>query len=99
MHGAGTGDAANNTLLLERLAGIPEAQRTARYRCVVAYLETSLGKPQLVEASCEGRILTAPRGRGGFGYDPLFFSIELGLTFPEPPPPPKPPVSPPRPAI
>jgi XTP/dITP diphosphohydrolase len=83
MHGAGTGDAANNTLLLERLAGIPEAQRTARYRCVVAYLETPLAKPQLVEASCEGRILTAPRGSGGFGYDPLFFSIELGQTFAE----------------
>jgi XTP/dITP diphosphohydrolase len=83
MHGAGAGDAANNALLLERLAGIPEAQRTARYRCVVAYLETPLGKPQLVEASCEGQILTAPRGSGGFGYDPLFFAIELGQTFAE----------------
>ena len=83
MHGAGAGDAANNALLLARLAGIPEAQRTARYRCVVAYLETPLAKPQLVEASCEGRILTAPRGGGGFGYDPLFFSIELGQTFGE----------------
>jgi XTP/dITP diphosphohydrolase len=49
----------------------------------VAYLETPLGKPQLVEASCEGRILTAPRGSGGFGYDPLFLSIELGQTFGE----------------
>jgi XTP/dITP diphosphohydrolase len=83
MHGAGAGEAANNTLLLERLAGVPDVQRTARYRCVVAYLETPLGKPQLVEASCEGRILTAPQGRGGFGYDPLFFSIELGQTFGE----------------
>lgn len=83
MHGAGAGDAANNTLLLERLAGVPDAQRTARYRCVVAYLEMPLGKPQLVEASCEGRILTAPRGSGGFGYDPLFLSIELGQTFAE----------------
>lgn len=83
MHGAGAGDAANNALLLERLAGIPEPQRTARYRCVVAYLETPLGKPHLVEASCEGRILTAPRGKGGFGYDPLFFSVELGQTFAE----------------
>jgi XTP/dITP diphosphohydrolase len=83
MHGAGAGDAANNALLLERLAGIPDAQRTARYRCVVAYLDTPLAKPQLVEASCEGRILAAPRGRGGFGYDPLFFSTDLSQTFAE----------------
>ena len=85
MHGAGSGDAANNALLLERLAGVPEAQRTARYRCVVAYLEAPLAKPQLVEATCEGRILEAPHGSGGFGYDPLFFSTDLGMTFAEAP--------------
>ena len=86
MHGAGgTGDGANNALLVERLAGVPDEQRTARYRCVVAYLDTPLAKPQLVEATCEGRILSAPRGSGGFGYDPLFFSTELGMTFAEAP--------------
>jgi XTP/dITP diphosphohydrolase len=86
MHGAGgTGDAANNALLLERLAGVPDEQRTARYRCVVAYLDTPLAKPQLVEATCDGRILTQPRGTGGFGYDPLFFSSDLGMTFAEAP--------------
>jgi len=85
MHGAGAGDAANNALLLERLAGVPDEQRTARYRCVVAYLDTPLAKPQLVEATCEGRILTAPRGGGGLGYDPLFFSSDLGMTFAEAP--------------
>jgi XTP/dITP diphosphohydrolase len=85
MHGAGEGgsDAANNALLLERLAGVPEAQRTARYRCVVAYLDAPLAKPQLVEATCDGRILLAPRGTAGFGYDPLFYSDELGTTFAE----------------
>src|SRR2546425_8545706 len=83
MHGAGVGDAANNALLLERLAAVPDEQRTARYRCVVAYLETPLAKPQLVEATCEGRVLTAPRGSGGFGYDPLFFSTDLEMTFAE----------------
>jgi XTP/dITP diphosphohydrolase len=85
-HGFGAGltqDAANNALLLERLAGIPEARRTARYRCVVAYLETPTASPELVEATCEGRILTAPRGEGGFGYDPLFFSDDLGRGFGE----------------
>ncbi len=76
-------DAANNALLLERLAEVAEERRTARYRCVVAYLETPLAKPQFVEATCEGRILTAPRGSEGFGYDPLFYSTELGMTFAE----------------
>ena len=90
MHGAaprGPGDtgvaAANNALLLERLAEVPEERRTARYRCVVAHVETPLAKPELVEATCEGRILLAPRGDGGFGYDPLFLSDELQLSFAE----------------
>ncbi|HYT72587.1 MAG TPA: non-canonical purine NTP pyrophosphatase [Gemmatimonadales bacterium] len=78
-------DAANNALLLERLAGVPPALRTARYRCVVAYVETAIAKPELVEATCEGRILTAPRGTGGFSYDPLFFSDDLQMTFAEAP--------------
>ena len=85
MHGRGEGDAANNALLLERLAGVPDERRTARYRCVVAYLDTPLAKPQLVEATCEGRILTEPRGTSGFGYDPLFLSSELGMSFAEAP--------------
>ena len=74
-------DAANNALLLKRLEGLPEEQRGARYRCVVAYLESPHAAPQLVEATCEGRILTAPEGEGGFGYDPLFWSPELGSSF------------------
>lgn len=92
MHGTaprGPGDAgvaaANNALLLERLAGVPDERRTARYRCVVAHVETPLAKPELVEATCEGRILAAPRGDGGFGYDPLFLSEELQLSFAEAP--------------
>jgi XTP/dITP diphosphohydrolase len=79
---AGT-DADNNALLLEQLAGIPEAQRAARYRCVVAFLATPSSGPEIVEATCEGFILTEPRGPGGFGYDPLFFSPELNMTFAE----------------
>ena len=78
-------DAANNALLLKRLEGVPEAARTARYHCVVAYLETPVAAPQLVEAACEGRILEAARGVGGFGYDPLFWSVDLGMTFAEAP--------------
>src|SRR5216110_4127565 len=69
MHGAGAGDAANNALLLERLAGVPDAQRTARYRCVVAFLSVPSGVPEIVEATCEGFVLPEPRGTGGFGYE------------------------------
>jgi XTP/dITP diphosphohydrolase len=85
-HAVGPGqslDDANNALLLARLAGIPEAQRTARYRCVVAYLETPSAAPEIVEATCEGRILSQLRGSGGFGYDPLFFSDDLQRGFGE----------------
>jgi XTP/dITP diphosphohydrolase len=79
-------DAANNALLLEQLAGMPEARRTARYRCIVAFLATPSSVPEIVEATCDGFILTEPRGKGGFGYDPLFFSPELHMTFGEAPP-------------
>lgn len=79
-------DAANNALLLERLAHVPQGRRTARYRCIVAYLETPTAVPELVEALCEGVILTALRGPGGFGYDPLFFSTDLQMSFGEAPP-------------
>ncbi len=82
----GPPDAANNALLLERLAGVEAERRTARYRCVVAYLERPVAAPQLVEATCEGLILSAPRGTGGFGYDPLFLSTDLQTSFAEAPP-------------
>jgi XTP/dITP diphosphohydrolase len=78
-------DAANNALLLARLDGIPDADRTAQYRCVVAHLDSATAPPEVVEAACEGRILTAPAGTGGFGYDPLFFSTELSRGFGEVP--------------
>jgi XTP/dITP diphosphohydrolase len=90
LHGRGSGrmgvstqDAANNALLLEKLEGVPVARRTARYRCVLAYLQTPISKPELVEAACEGHILLEPRGPGGFGYDPLFFSTDLQMSFGE----------------
>lgn len=76
-------DAANNVELLRRLLGAPEARRRARYRCVLVYLPEPGAVPRTFEGACGGRILEAPRGEGRFGYDPLFFSDELGRAFGE----------------
>jgi XTP/dITP diphosphohydrolase len=76
-------DAANNAELLRRLAGAPAERRRARYRCVVVYLPAPGAGPVTFEGICSGSIVAAPRGRGGFGYDPLFLSAELGRTFGE----------------
>jgi XTP/dITP diphosphohydrolase len=76
-------DAGNNAELLRRLAGAPERRRAARYRCVLVYLQTPGAVPTVCQGDCSGRILEAPRGGNGFGYDPLFFSEELGKTFGE----------------
>jgi len=71
--GEGAGDAANNARLLRELEDVPDAARTARYRCAVAYQRHSGDPAPIVcEASWEGWIARAPRGSGGFGYDPLF---------------------------
>jgi XTP/dITP diphosphohydrolase len=76
-------DAANNAELIRRLAGAPEAKRLARYRCVIVFLKSAGDIPTVCQGDCTGRILEAPRGTEGFGYDPLFFSDELGKTFGE----------------
>jgi XTP/dITP diphosphohydrolase len=76
-------DAANNAELLRRLAGAPESRRLARYRCVLFYLPSYGAVPTICQGDCTGRILDAPRGTNGFGYDPYFFSDELGKTFGE----------------
>ena len=73
---------ANNERLLRELRGIPRERRTARFRCVLALVR---GPEDIVlaEGICEGRILEAPRGGGGFGYDPLFLPDGEELTFAE----------------
>jgi XTP/dITP diphosphohydrolase len=76
-------DAANNAELIRRLVGATGARRSARYRCVLVYLARHGAVPATFEGICAGRILEAPRGDGGFGYDPYFFSDELGKTFGE----------------
>lgn len=69
--GPGRDDAARVTLLLQELATVQQTQRSARFVCVVA-LVTPDGDSVTARGSCEGRILAAPRGEGGFGYDPVF---------------------------
>ena len=79
-------DAANNAKLLAALAGVPAERRTARFRSVLALADPAgpLGDGVLTaEGIAEGVVLDAPRGTGGFGYDPLFLFPPLGQTFAE----------------
>jgi XTP/dITP diphosphohydrolase len=72
--------AANIAKLLDALHDVPEAQRTARFVCVLALLRHADDpQPLIAEGVWEGRILLAPRGDGGFGYDPVFFDAERGM--------------------
>jgi XTP/dITP diphosphohydrolase len=81
--GAGTGDAANNALLLKQLSQTPDDRRSARFVCALA-LANPQGKVILTtRAHVEGRILHEERGTNGFGYDPLFLIEELGKTTAE----------------
>ena len=77
-------DERNNARLLERLAEVPEGQRTGRYWCVLVYLRHAEDPvPLIVQRSWEGEILAHPRGEGGFGYDPLFWLPEQGMSVAE----------------
>ena len=76
---------ANIRKLLQALAAAPPSGRTARFRCVLV-VACPNGATLLAEGSCEGRIMEAPRGRSGFGYDPVFLYLPLKLTFAEIPP-------------
>ena len=69
-------------ILLQRLAGVPAANRTARYRCVLVAARDGLPF-HTAQGSVEGLILDSPRGTGGFGYDPLFYLPTLDRTMAE----------------
>ena len=75
-------DETNNSKLLRLLKDVPAANRTARFRCVIA-IAAADGTVQTADGACEGLILNAPRGRNGFGYDPVFFVPDKNLTFAE----------------
>lgn len=92
--GPGCTYADNNAKLLQELAGVAEPQRTARFRCVIAIATPGPAaadfdarvrgcRVTLHEGRVEGRILNAPRGAGGFGYDPVFWIPELSRTLAE----------------
>ncbi|HSG61048.1 MAG TPA: RdgB/HAM1 family non-canonical purine NTP pyrophosphatase [Pseudomonadales bacterium] len=80
--GPGATDTINNAELLRRLEGIET--RTARYHCVLVFMRHANDPvPLICHAAWEGTILTAPRGEGGFGYDPLFWLQEHQCTAAE----------------
>jgi XTP/dITP diphosphohydrolase len=80
--GPGLDDRGRVRHLLALIEHVPDAQRTARFRCVIA-LAAPDGSVRTVEAACEGLVVREPLGAGGFGYDPVFFYPPLGLTFGE----------------
>jgi XTP/dITP diphosphohydrolase len=69
-------------LLLERLKGKPPRERGCRFVCVIAVADPE-GRVRLCEGACLGLVAEAPRGEGGFGYDPIFYLPELGKTMAE----------------
>jgi XTP/dITP diphosphohydrolase len=80
--GPGAGDQANLDKLLVALEGVPPERRTARFRCAAVLVDPDVGEWH-AEAAWEGRLLDAPRGSGGFGYDPVFLPEGWELTSAE----------------
>lgn len=72
--GSNADDVANNTKLLNELADVPDADRTARFQCVLVYMRHAKDPmPLICEGTWEGSILHETKGPNGFGYDPLFY--------------------------
>ncbi|OQX32131.1 MAG: non-canonical purine NTP pyrophosphatase, RdgB/HAM1 family [Candidatus Sedimenticola endophacoides] len=82
--GPGSSDRENNQKLLQALDGVPESGRGARFQCVMVYMRHADDPtPLICQGTWEGRILEAPQGENGFGYDPLFLVPEQGCTSAE----------------
>jgi XTP/dITP diphosphohydrolase len=75
-------DEANWRKLLAELADVPDEQRTARFRCTLAYVEPGEA-PVIATGACEGMIAREPKGTNGFGYDPVFYLPERGCMMAE----------------
>ncbi|MFC2019488.1 XTP/dITP diphosphatase [Chloroflexota bacterium] len=80
--GEGASDRDRVSYLLARLKDVPQDNRSARFRCVIA-IATPGGKIELCSGECPGFITVEPRGEDGFGYDPVFYLPELGKTMAE----------------
>jgi XTP/dITP diphosphohydrolase len=80
--GEGASDKDRVSYLLTRLKDVPEGKRSARFRCVIAIAQPD-GKVELCSGECEGIITLEPRGKEGFGYDPIFYLPGLGKTMAE----------------
>ena len=82
--GEGASDEANLSKLLDDLKDVPEAQRTARFQCLMVYMRHAHDPtPLICQGTWEGRILPAPRGSNGFGYDPVFYVPDQGCSAAE----------------
>ena len=79
--GAGAGDVEKVAKLLAEMAGVPEAERTARFICVIALVGQEVCAT--FTGQCAGKIAAQPRGTNGFGYDPVFVEPGSGRTFAE----------------
>jgi XTP/dITP diphosphohydrolase len=80
--GEGASDTERVNFLLKKMAGVPWDKRTALFRCIIA-IATPDGKVVFSEGICHGFITFEPRGKNGFGYDPVFFFPELNKTMAE----------------
>ena len=78
--GEGAGDADRYRKVLALLADVPDARRTARFRCAAAFVSPE-GVELLAEGTCEGRLAREPTGAGGFGYDPIFVPEDYTVTM------------------
>ncbi len=79
--GADATDEQNLTKLLNALEGVPEAERSARFQCLLVLMEHELDPtPIICQGTWEGRITEAPQGENGFGYDPVFYVPERDCT-------------------
>ena len=84
--GPGASDGDNNAKLLAEMSGVPSPARSARYRCVIAFVrEADDAEPVVAEGVWEGFIAAEPRGSGGFGYDPLFLPVGQQISAAEMP--------------
>lgn len=81
--GEGASDAANNAKLLEAMRDVPDRERTARFRCAIAVVDADGRELAVVEGACEGRIVRDPKGKHGFGYDPVFVPDGFTQTMAE----------------